>query len=99
MFELILCVDPWTEGFALEGIVKEFAAFVSGAYNAESVAHHFCAVALESGCMLTAFAAFYAFVCICAGMRTFVAVDMLFTGCKCGAAFVPRDGRRLCCGT
>jgi hypothetical protein len=82
MFDLIIGIDPRAERLALEGIVKEFAAFVSGAYNAESVANHFCAVALESGCMLTAFAAFYAFVCICAGMRTFVAVDMHFTGCK-----------------
>lgn len=87
MFKLIIRVDLRTESLALERIVKESAAFVSCADDTESVADHFRAVALEGGCVLAAFTAFYAFVGICGGMRNSV-VTMLFTAGKCGAALM-----------
>ena len=86
MFKLILGVDLWSKSLAFEGIVKEFAAFVSCADNAESVANHLCAVALECGCVLTKFATLSAFVFIGAGVRDPVDVVTLFDRCGKGSA-------------
>ena len=87
MLKLILGVDPGAECLSFEGVVKELAAFVSGADNAESVANHFCAVALECGCVLTAFAALSALVFFRAGVSDLV--DAVTSSCgygKCRAA-------------
>ena len=72
VFKLIFGVDLWAERFALEGIVKELAAFVSCADNAESVADHLGTVALEGCGVLAEFAALRAFVFIGAGVRDFI---------------------------
>ena len=86
MFKLILGVDPRTECLALEGVVKEFAAFVSCADNAESVANHLCAVALECGCVLTKFATLSAFVFFCTGVRDLIYAVAFFNRCGKGGA-------------
>ena len=56
MLKLIFRVDLRAERLALEGIVKEFAAFVSCADNAESVADHLGTVAFEGCGVLAEFA-------------------------------------------
>ena len=86
MFKLILGVDPRTECLTLEGVVKEFAAFVSCADNAESVANHLCAVALKCGCVLTKFATLSAFVFFCTGVRDLIYAVAFFNRCGKGGA-------------
>jgi hypothetical protein len=80
MFDLIIGIDPRAERLALEGIVKEFAAFVSSIHNSEAVADHFCAVALEGCCVLTKFAALGAFVLVRAVVRDSVDTVASFGG-------------------
>ena len=88
MFDLIVGIDPRAERLALEGIVKEFAAFVSSIHNSEAVADHFGAVALEGCCVLTKFAALGAFVLVRAVVRDSVDTVASFGGFgKSRAAF------------
>ena len=82
MFKLILGVDLRSECLTLEGVVKEFAAFVRCADNAESVANHLCAVALEGGCVLAAFATLHTFIFI--GTRVHDLVDAVALFNRCG---------------
>ena len=89
--------DPRSEGFALEGIVKEFAAFVSCTDNAESVADHLGTVALEGRGVLAEFTALRAFVFIRTGVRDLINAGIdphrWFAGVMEGLIDVNLDGK------